>query len=594
VGCTDLSITMGHASKTFKTLYWDFGDNTAFGYSDTMTHVYINPLNNLTMQPKIGLYRQRFNCLDTAYTNVLVYPKPLADFKTQRNDPCDAGNYQFINKSKNNTSNLWHFDDGTVVSISSFSTILPPSKTKDTFYSVTLFVTNNYQCKDSAEQTIKVKPKLQIKFNQQSLVSCEKGIVDFKNESVNAVRYFWRFGDGGLSNEVHPSYTYDHFGTYQIMLYGYDKDGCVDSSDGTAFYKVLEKPKADFTYLPVLPKLPNALVNFVAKPTILTVNENDLTYEWNFGDNTFPTANKNQKDPSHTYTRSGTVEVTLTVWNQQCSDVVAKTFYVEDPKPEIDFSADKNEGCAELTVHFSNKTINAQSYRWIFGDGSPDSYDKEPVHVFKYAGSWDVTLIATGTGGVVSYKAPYFIKVLPKPDAEFFTNKQFLNLPNAVFKMQNISNNAVKYDWFIYDTFQNVIDGSTLRDPIFNINELGYYSVKLVATNSYGCTDTMIKHNYLGTYKEGYVYVPTAFSPNRNNRNDDFKPSLYNVKPDEYVFRIYNRWGEKVFETTDVNESWDGTFNGNLCAQETYVWTVNGQYINDDLFALRGTLTLLR
>jgi len=471
---------------------------------------------------------------------------------------------------------------------------LPSSKQKDTFYSVTLFVTNNYQCKDSAEQTIKVKPKLQIKFNQQSMVSCEKGLVDFKNESVNSVRYFWKFGDGGLSNEVNPTYAYDHFGIYKIMLYGYDKDGCVDSSDGKSLYTVLEKPKADFSYVPGLPKLPNALVNFTAKPIVVTVNEDDLIYEWNFGDYSFPTANKNIKNPSHTYTKSGTVEVTLTVWNKQCSDMIAKPIYIEDPKPEVSFSADTTVGCAPVAVRFKNTTINATSYRWIFGDGSPDSYDKEPIHVFKYAGQWDVTLIATGTGGVVSVTAPYMIKVLPKPDADFFTNKRFLNLPNAVFKLQNISNNAIKYNWYVYDSFQNVIDGSTQRDPSFYINEVGYYSVKLVATNSYGCTDTMMKNSYLGTYKEGYVYVPTAFSPNGNTRNDDFKPSLFNVKPDNYVFRIYTRWGQKVFETTDIDATWDGTYNGQLCEQETYVWTVNGEYISNDQFALRGTLILLR
>jgi gliding motility-associated-like protein len=594
VGCTDLEVSMSHASSTYKTLYWDFGDNSGYGFGDKEVHTYINPMSNLTMQPKIALYRQRFNCMDTASTTILVYPKPVADFKTQRNDPCDAGTYQFINKSKNNISNQWLFNDGKTVSASSFSAILTPSKQNDTFYSVTLFVTNAYKCKDSTEQIIKVKPKLNIRFKQESLVSCEKGIVAFENESVNAVRYFWKFGDGGLSNEKNPSYTYDHYGNYRIMLYGYDRDGCVDSSDGQNFYKVLEKPKADFTYLPNLPKLPSAVVDFKARPTIVTVNESDLVYEWNFGDYTFPTANKNEKDPSHTYTRSGTVEVTLTVWNNQCSDMVAKPIYIEDPKPEPAFTADVNEGCAELTVKFRNTTINATSYRWIWGDGSPDSYEKEPVHVFKYAGQWDVTLIATGTGGVVTLNAPYFIKVLPRPDADFYANKQFLNLPNAVFKMQNNSNNAIRYDWKVYDSFQNVIEGSTLRDPSFFINEVGFYSVRLIATNSFGCTDTMMKTNYLGTYKEGYVYVPNAFSPNRNGRNDDFKPSVFNVKPDNYVFRIYNRWGQKVFETNDLDASWDGTYNGVLCEQETYVWSVNGEYISNDLFALRGTLTLLR
>ncbi len=594
LGCTDLEINMKHKSNLFHTLYWDLGDNSAFATTDSVNHTYVNPMGNLTMQPKISLFRKRFNCLDTASAFVMVYPKPISDFKAQRNDPCDAGNYQFINKSKNNVSNQWLFDDGTIMNVSSFSTVLPSSQVKDTFYNVKLYVKNNYQCVDSSEQIIKVKPKMKIDFVKSTDISCEKGVVNFTNKSNNAVRYFWKFGDGGLSNEVNPSYVYNKFGQYKITLYGYDKDGCVDSTDGKSFFKVLEKPKADFSYLPSNPKLPNAIVAFVAKPLITTANVNDLKYDWNFGDNTYPASNFNQKDPTHTYTQSGNFEVKLTVWNQSCSDVVRKPLYVEDPKPEVAFYADTMVGCAGMKVKFTNKTTNAYAYRWVWGDGSPDSYEKEPVHTFEYSGKWDVTLIATGTGGTTTFTVPYMITVYPRPDADFMTYKRFLNLPNAVFAMQNMSNNAIKYNWNLYDTFGNVIDGSTLRDPSFLVNEEGNYSVQLIAYNSYGCSDTMYKHNYLGTYKEGYVYAATAFSPNNNNKNDNFKPSLFNVKPDQYVFKIFNRWGELVFETTDLTEAWDGMHNGIPCEQDVYVWTVSGLFINNDTFSLRGTVTLLK
>lgn len=594
LGCTDLTISMTHASKSFKTLYWDFGDNSTLATDDSVKHTFVNLMGNLTMQPKVTLYRQRFNCNDTTSTNVFVYPKPVADFKAQRNDPCDAGNYQFINKSKYNVSNTWVINELNTVSSSSFSAVLPSSNEKDTFYSVKLLIKNTYQCVDSAFQIIKVKPKMHIDFDNSPLIACEKGLVNFTNKSQSAVRYFWSFGDGGLSNEVNPTYVYNHYGNYKVMLFGYDKDGCVDSSDGNTFFKVLEKPKADFTFLPAMPKLPNAIVTFTSTPTINSTNVDNLTYEWNFGDASFPTQNKGVKHPVHTYTTAGNKEVTLTIWNQQCSDVISKPLFVEDPKPEITFSADTTQGCAALTVHFKNNTINAQSYRWVFGDGTPDSYEKEPTHVFKFAGKWDVTLIAIGTGGTSSKTVNYMITVLPRPDADFFTNKRFLNLPNAVFSMQNISNNAIKYNWYIYDSFNNVIDGSTLRDPSFNIQEVGQYSVKLIATNSYGCTDTMLKHNYIGTFKEGYVYVPNAFSPNNNGRNEGFKPSTFNVKTTGYSFKVFTRWGELVYETNDLDAEWDGTFNGEQCTQDVYVFTVNGQYINNDQFTFRGTLTLLR
>jgi gliding motility-associated-like protein len=591
-GCTDLTVTMGQSSDRFSTLSWDFGDNSNRGSGDTVTHTYVNPIGNLSIQPRVALYRQRYNCRDTAYANVLVYPKPAADFVTLRNDPCDAGVFQLINKSKNGITNEWTVDSVTY-SASNFSIILPSAVNNDTFYNVKLVVSNNYKCTDTIEHTIKVKPKLQIKFHQKSPLSCEKGTVDFTNMSINSVRHFWKFGDGGVSNEENPSYVYNRYGTYKIMLYGYDRDGCVDSSDGKTFYKVLEKPLADFTYLPVLPKLPNAIVNFTATPAIVTANVNDLVYEWDFGDNSFPTANKNIMNPSHTFTQAGVANVKLTVWNQICSDVIIKPIFIEDPKPIVDFTPDTLAGCAPFAVRFNNKTTNVTSYRWIFGDGSPDSYDREPTHIFEYAGTWDVTLIATGTGGTTTLSKKFLITTYPKPFVDFYTNYRFLSLPNAVFNLQNISN-TVANEWTIYDSVGNIIQASTMRDPSFYVNQPGRLTVQLIGTNSYGCTDTLVKTDYLSTMGEGYVYVPSAFSPNKNGRNDDFKPSLHNVRSTNYSFRIYNRWGEKLFETTNINAKWDGTFKGEPCQQDVYIWTVNGEYINADLFAFRGTVTLLK
>jgi gliding motility-associated-like protein len=104
----------------------------------------------------------------------------------------------------------------------------------------------------------------------------------------------------------------------------------------------------------------------------------------------------------------------------------------------------------------------------------------------------------------------------------------------------------------------------------------------------------MIKTNYIGTLGQGFVFVPNSFSPNYNGKNDGFMPSLVNVKDRNYTFRVFNRWGELVFETTDINAFWDGTFKGETCEQDVYIWTVNGEYFNGDLFGFRGTVTLLK
>ncbi len=583
---------MSHNSKTFKTDYWDFGDGSGQAYGDAVSHTYVN-LSNIVYSPKMSLRRQRYNCYDTSSVTLLIYPKPEAEMKAQRNDPCDIGVYQFINKTKNVTQTEWTFNDGTIYASSSFSKVLP-SADKDSFYSVQLLVTNAYNCKDTIEQVIKVKPKLKINFSKHPLEACEKGVANFKNMSSNAVRVFWKFGDGGISTEMNPSYVYNQHGSYRITLYGYDKDGCVDSTDGTDVFKVIERPKADFDYQMKKPALPNALVAFIGKPTITSLNVNSLTYEWDFGDGSVPSADNYIRNPQHTYVNAGTVEVKFTVYNQQCSDFIIKPIFIDYAKPVVNFTPDKYEGCAPLTVKFTNTTQHASTYRWIFGDGSDDSYEENPVHVFNYEGRWDVTLIATGVGGSTTVTFKELITVNPRPHADFTTDKRYMSLPDANYFINNLTNNAIGYKWLLTDSQQNVLHTSNMRNPNFTLNTSGRFGVQLIATNAYNCSDTMFKPNYLVTELPGHCFVPNAFTPNNNGRNDGFKPTMVNVKKTGFSFSIFNRYGEMVFQTDDINAEWDGTFRGQLCEQENYVWIVAGQYLNDDEFSFRGTVTLLR
>ena len=593
LGCTDLHTTLFNKSSAYKTRFWDPGDNSGTLTTDTIHHVYVNNSGTTTFQPKATLYRSKYNCFDTVSAFMFVYPKPEADFRVLRSDPCNDGTHQFVNQSKNSNDITWFVDSNTIYSFNSFTMKLTPAIKKDTFFSVKIISTNAYGCADTLERIIKVKPKLLVDFERTPVTACENATVSFVNKSFNSVRYLWRFGDGGLSNDMNPNYIYTVYGTYNIKLYGYDKDGCVDSSAGNTLYKILERPTADFSYLPAFPKLPNANVDFTAKPTIVTANVDDLSYDWDFGDNSYPTINKNQKNPSHVYTNAGNVAVTLKVANQGCGNQVTKYFNIEDPKPVVGFTPDTMEGCVPLKVKFKNTTTNVQTFRWIFGDGSPDSYDKEPTHIFTIPGTWGVTLVATGTGGTSTMTKDYLITTYPQPVLEFSTTKRFLTLPNAVFNMQNNSN-SVYNTWDLIDSTGAVVQTSKLRDPSFLINSLGRYTVRLVGMNSQGCIDTLIKPDYIGTLGQGYVYVPNSFSPNGNSKNDGFMPSLYNVMERNYTFRVFNRWGEMVFETHDINAQWDGKLKGETCEQDVYIWTVNGEYYNNDLFAFRGTVTLLR
>ena len=101
---------------------------------------------------------------------------------------------------------------------------------------------------------------------------------------------------------------------------------------------------------------------------------------------------------------------------------------------------------------------------------------------------------------------------------------------------------------------------------------------------------------------------PTAFRPNMNNDGSDGGQDVSNIpaseinqyffppvkeKVDDYHLQIFNRWGELIFETDDINIGWTGYYKGKLCKQDVYVWLVEGKYSNGKPFKKAGDITLL-
>jgi gliding motility-associated-like protein len=95
-------------------------------------------------------------------------------------------------------------------------------------------------------------------------------------------------------------------------------------------------------------------------------------------------------------------------------------------------------------------------------------------------------------------------------------------------------------------------------------------------------------------HSNGSLYVPTAFTPNADTRNDVFKPEYTNIQREHYLLRIYDRWGAKMFETTDPDQGWDGRVNGKMQPVGVYVWQVNARIVNGDDVEYHGVVHLMR
>jgi len=137
------------------------------------------------------------------------------------------------------------------------------------------------------------------------------------------------------------------------------------------------------------------------------------------------------------------------------------------------------------------------------------------------------------------------------------------------------------------------LSSTTIANPVANITETSSgLTYKLVANSSFGCIDSA--YITIKVFATGpTVFVPTAFTPNNDGRNDILIPVAAGMKQIDY-FRIFNRWGQMVFSTTTNGHGWDGKINGQLQGTNTYVWLVKAVDYNGSPYFVKGVVTLIR
>jgi gliding motility-associated-like protein len=281
------------------------------------------------------------------------------------------------------------------------------------------------------------------------------------------------------------------------------------------------------------------------------------------------------------------------VGNGVCFDTAFVNIRIDPYDPVPEFVVDFDSGCIPLTVKFKNQTQFANKYIWYFGDGNR-STDRDPVHTYREPGLFGVTLIGFGPGGEGRQENGVFIRVMPKPFAVFQLTPKLIYLPDAEFYTRNLTTNSVNQIWEVFNK-NAVSKGSSVKfEPMFRLNDTGFYDIRLIATSKFGCHDTVMMPNGVYVSPNGRIFVPTAFTPNNNDNNDIFKPVGLNISKDYYLFRIYNSWGEKVYETRNPDEGWDGTINGKECMSGVYVWKVNLRFLDGIDNEQRGVVHLIR
>ena len=426
---------------------------------------------------------------------------------------------------------------------------------------------------------------------------CVPLVADLQDTIRNAKSYIWNFGDGGPDTPTTGyavQHTYNAPGVYKIMLVAIDPNSC-NGSDTTYRYVIARTNKAptDFAAVkdPNLPcdSLTYDFTNLSTAPPGMPFKP--TSFVWDFGDNS-PELTDGPGPVQHAYQNPGTYIVNLyMVDTSYCNypDTASKTLRVS-PVAKAQFLT-PSTGCAPYTAIFNNTSLGGQQFTWNFGDpssGQDTSSSANATHVYQNPGTYTVSLAEVDTTTCNQRDSTQETIVVSAAPTAAFAYTPETPITNTPLVFTNGSIGASTYKWLFGDGDSAV---RTTMDTVVHLyNQTDTFNVCLLATNTSGCTDTVC--HPVAALINPLLDVPNAFTPGRFGTNSVIKVMGFGIT--HMDFRIYNRWGKMVFESTDPNVGWDGYYEGKIQAMDVYAYTVEADFSNGKHVTKKGDITLIR
>jgi gliding motility-associated-like protein len=243
----------------------------------------------------------------------------------------------------------------------------------------------------------------------------------------------------------------------------------------------------------------------------------------------------------------------------------------------------------------------ASNYVWNFGNGqTPASTNLNPASnsfltsvCYTVSGTFPITLTVTDINGCVS-TASTSATTYPLPVADFDYGPQPVSIIEPKVQFINQSYGAISiYNWNFGDTY-NTDDTSHVEAPLYTYLNVGTYTVTLEVATEHGCTSTVVKP--LVVNEIFVIYVPNAFTPNGDGTNDVFKAVGEGINT--FKLYIFDRWGNMLFYSEDINKGWDGTFQGRssseILQEDVYVWKIELTDFSGKSHPMHGTVSLVK
>lgn len=597
--------------------FWYFGDGSVSTNAADYVPYQFKNFDNYTDKPYIItlIAESDYKCRDTISHSVTIHPKPNAEFNFPVTVDCPPFAVPFSNLSRGTDLTYeWNFDDGTTV-----STEKDPIHT---FYNngyviseknIKLIATTQFECKDTVYKPILVYPKVNVDFRATAWQACSPIVINFDGSAINQSFITWYLNDEPFSTLENPAYRFVNNTpdnrTYNIRFKATSLYNC--TADTMKQITIFPSPMTEFIPTPVLQ-------DFNTNTDITTVEFMNYTqhqdtgpwnYLWSFGDGS--TSANNQETFIKEYSIWGdinnknTIPVSLMAWNRnnpECRDSAQHNIIINPPIPQIDI-ADDVAGCAPLSVQFTSTTkyIYEDSYSWDFGYNGQTGAGSAPAFTYYDPGVYIVKLIVEGDGGLNwDYKK---IIVHRKPGIDFTFTPELVMLRSETetgtpVKFFNNTMMGEDYTW----NFGDDSPLETEKEPEHEYIKTGKYYITLIATSPEGCMDTMthpipviVEGARNLKFPNAFIVDPSGpidenYDPDKPDRNI-FRPVAAGVV--KYKLEIYNRWGELIWMTEDVNKGWNGYVNGKPAKQDVYVWRVTATFTDGRPLVEAGDVTLL-
>ena len=430
-------------------------------------------------------------------------------------------------------------------------------------------------------------------------VGCIPLTVNFKDLQQKGVKYYWNFNSAVNPNAVdtittspEANFTFTSIGSYRVRLISEDSSTC--NIRDTSYITIVagnNKVTPSFTKTKLLPCDSS---NYLFRNTSSSTAGSSFTgqsFVWDYGDGSPLDTAGLTPDRLHRFPGPGTYFVKLTVIDNRFCNAPASVIDTLRINPlVVALPAKIALGCVGDTIKFKNKSLGGLTWSWHFGDPSSGANDSsalfEPTHIYNTPGSYTYYLIAydSTTCNRIDTSDFFTIEIKEKPQA-LFTWAPNPPEPNVPVRFTNLSTFADSYLWEFGDG-----ETSTAFSPVHEYNATGKYNARLTAYSKAGCS--AIFDLPVDVIVNPLLDVPNAFTPGRFGVNSTVNVRGFGIT--KMSWKIYNRWGQIIFQSASKGIGWDGTYKGKLQPLDVYGYTLDAEFSDGKKLRKTGDITLLR